>query len=37
MPISVISDMPFAKKKAMVTPLVSQIKSGSSSLDEKSV
>ena len=37
MPISVIGDMAFAKKKAMATPLVSQIKSGSSSLDEKSV
>jgi hypothetical protein len=37
MPISVIGDMAFAKKKAMATPLVSQIKSGSSSQDEKSV
>jgi hypothetical protein len=36
-PISAIGDMPFAKKKAKATPLVSQIKSGSSSLDEKSI
>jgi hypothetical protein len=37
MPISVISDMAFAKKKAKDTPLVSQFKSGGSSQDEKSI